>query len=248
MYGMQTIVLVYCSLAGIPTDSPNVQVWFEATPINRAAGVGQQGAPGQGLRLTCDASGGPVVAEWDVSMKMSWDTGPLVSVISSQGSDFLGDADRLGLSQFADGDYPWDGTQYSIIDSDGFLAETKGVLIPLGPGPVWEGPLPGTYTAFTTHLTANEPGTGWTFDTIDLRINALLWTLVYHPEGPIGPKAIVQFGDAPAVPGDPQGAIAEDIIVIQNIPEPSSAMLLVSGLLLLGRAAQAGRRRQRRGF
>ncbi|MCZ6699445.1 MAG: hypothetical protein O7D94_10985, partial [Planctomycetota bacterium] len=75
-------------------EPANIHVWFEAVGLNPASIVVQQGVKGGDLVIACEALPGLDACEWDLSMKMEWDTGPVVTVISSEATDFLGNTDK----------------------------------------------------------------------------------------------------------------------------------------------------------
>ena len=79
-------------------QSPNVNVWFEAVGVNPASTVVQQGVPGGDLILGCEMLPGIETCQWDLTMKLDWDTAPVVSVITSEATDFLGNTDRHTVS------------------------------------------------------------------------------------------------------------------------------------------------------
>lgn len=196
-------------------ESANIRVWFEAEGVNPASMVVQQGAPGGDLVIACETERGFEFCEWDIAMMMEWDTGEVVSVISSMATDILGDTEKHMITDFLIGDYPLDGYLFEEINEDGLLADTRGVEIPVKDNPPVFVPIPpGEYTFLEARLTTLATADGDPSDAIDMQINSLLWTLVADPAGPVAPDALVQFGDADPIPGDLEGGLAEDVIVV----------------------------------
>ncbi|MFO0974178.1 MAG: hypothetical protein U1A27_12185 [Phycisphaerae bacterium] len=235
------LLLVLIPAAAAVAQPPNVSVWFEAVPASPAAGVISQGAAGSDLKLSCDTSPGPVVCAWDLTMQMHWQSVLPLMVISSAGTDFLGNTDKHAISNLQPGNYPWAGTNLQAINAGGLLAATRAVY---GPFPPID--LPAVdYSVLTARLTTTKSGGDSVVDGIGMRVNSLLWTFVYNSTtaGPTPPAALVQFGDAPTIPGGLAGALADDVIVIHNVPEP--ATLALFGLLGLSPIAR-GRARPRR--
>ncbi|MCG8408443.1 MAG: PEP-CTERM sorting domain-containing protein [Phycisphaerales bacterium] len=213
---------------------PDLHVWFEATGANPASTVTQQGVQGDDLIVECDTTAGPTTCEWDLSMIMSWDTAPLVSVISSAATDFLGDSNKHTMSNFQVGNYPLDGFAFTEVNAGGVLADTRAVQVPVsGDPPMFEVIPQGEYTLLTARLTTQKGPGDLQTDGIDMQINSLLWTFTYDPDGPIGSQPLIQFGDADAIFGDQQGGLADDVIIIRNVPEPTTIGLLIFGLTLI---------------
>ena len=100
-------------------QSPNIHVWFEAVGVNPSSTVVQQGVPGGDLILGCETLPGINVCEWDLFMMMEWDTAPLVSVITSEATDFLGSTDRHTVSNLQVGNYPLDGFLFDAVNEGG---------------------------------------------------------------------------------------------------------------------------------
>lgn len=222
-------------------DIPNVRVWFEATGNNSVSGFAQQGAPGSDLALICDTSMGPVGCEWTISMKVQWDTGASVSVIGSMGTDFLGNTAKHALTDMTIGDYPLDGHQIEEINAGGVLAATRLIQIPVTAQSEFEVIPPGEYTALVGNLATTKQQGSLTQDAIDIRINSLLWTLVYQAGA--GPDAIVQFGNAEPVNGAGNGTVVEDVITIQNVPEPATGVFVATAAIAgIVRSRRADRR------
>ncbi len=218
-------------------QQPNVHVWFEAVSLNPDSSIVQQGAQGGDLNLACDTSAGPVACEWDLSMMMNWDTAPLVSVVSSMATDFLGDTTIHSVSNLSVGNYPLDGYNFVAVNAGGVLADTRAVQIPLiGDPPMFEVIPPGVYRLLSARLTTQLAPEAGASTGIDMRVNSLLWTVVYDWNGPIGPDAVVRFGDAPPVSGMVEGALVKDVITILNVPEPTAlALLAMTSFLSLRR-------------
>ena len=218
-------------------QQPNVYVWFEAVSLNPNSSTVQQGMQGGDLDLACDTSAGPVACEWNLSMMMNWDPGPLTGVVSSMATDFLGDTAIHSVSNLSVGNYPLDGYNFVAVNAGGVLADTRAVQVPvIGNPPMFEVIPPGVYellsVRLTTQLAPEAGGSTW----IDMRINSLLWTLTYDPAGPIGQQALVQFGGAAPVSGIIEGALAKDVITILNVPEPTAlALLAMTSFLSLRR-------------
>ena len=200
-------------------EPPDIQVWFEAVGLNPASMVVQQGVKGGDLVIACEDLFGIDACEWDLSMKMDWDTGPVVTVIGSLATDFLGNTDKHAITDFLVGDYPLDGFLFDEVNEGGLLAITKGVQVPLVCEPTCEfDPIPpGEYTFLTARLTTLAAPGGDPADAIDMQINSLLWTFANDPAGPIHPDPLVQFGDADPLAGDVEGGLAEGVIVVLSV-------------------------------
>lgn len=231
-------VLVLFLLASIAEASlvvPNF-VWFEAAPATATSSVATQGVLGGDLVLQCDTSAGPTTCEWDITMRMTSSV-----QFGTMATDLLGDTGRHSISAIGPGNFPSDATGHQAANAGGTLAVFKEVNIPVFDGP--DGPefdptdgAPGDYLLLTFTLIADRTLGDTTTDGIDARINELLWVGLGEP-GTEPPETLVQFGDAAPLDGRVVDGIAESVIIIQNVPEPSTALLfgIATGFALLQR-------------
>ena len=218
----------------------NTFVWFEGAGLNPQSTVTLQGAEGGDLQLSCDTSAGPTICQWQVTMRMR-----NTVQVASLGTDLLGDTDKFSLSNPIDGIYPNSNLPnhdhlYQMPNAGGVLAILKEVMVPVDNDSHYvpsEG-APGTYDLVSFTLTASKSGGEQGIDSIDARVNNLLWALVVET-GPV-PHAYVDFGGAPTVDGELIGTLAPGVIQVQNIPEPATAAFC----LLLGLPLTLPRRRR----
>jgi len=234
-------LLVLTFTFSVRADIANTFVWFEGAGQNPQSTVALQGLEGGDLKLACDTSAGPALCQWQITMRMR-----NTFQVASLGTDLLGDTDKFTLSDPIDGVYPNypyanHGHSYQTPNAGGLLAVLKEVMVPVDenshyvPG---EG-APGTYDLVSFTLSASKSGGEQGIDSIDARVNNLLWVLIN--ESSTAPHAFVNFGGAPAVDGESVGALAPGVIQVQNVPEPATAAFC----LLLGLPLTLRRRPRR---
>lgn len=233
--------LLVLSLApGAHAGIANTFVWFDAVGLNPQSGIALQGVEGGNLLLSCDTSAGPTLCQWQVTMRMR-----NTVQVASLGTDLLGDTDKFTLSNPIDGIYPNSqfanhGHSYQTPNAGGVLAILKEVMVPVDENSQYD-PLagaPGTYDLVSFTLSASKSGGEQGIDSIDARVNNLLWVLI--TESSTTPHAFVNFGGAPTVDGELFGALAPGVIQVHNVPEPATAAFC----LLLGLPLTLLRRRR----
>lgn len=233
----------------VQAGTPNVVMWFEATPMNAESSVVTQGQFGGDTVLGCNSVGGPAKCEWRISMMMDNSAAGAGDgiITGAVAADFIGDSVRHSIPDTDEnpGNYPLNDYAFTSDPSPGTLATYKRVWVPVvdnGNGPEWAGVPTGVYSVLEFTLSSDFlPGES-NIDGIGIANNNLFTVLV--AETGTAPDTVVQFGDAPAFLGNDLGGFAADVIQFEVVPEPSVGvlMLLASGLVIRRRSRRPATR------
>lgn len=197
------------------------QVWWE-TP-----GAVSQG-PGQPLVLTCDTSAGPTRCEWLITVMYSSDGGGASWALSMRTDDLS--MDKVQMKQGPDSPLIFDSALSSPTNHSYGSGPNPapGILIEdIGSGTFSPAP-PATYQLFQFRLSKNK----FQGDTNDAFIFAAIGGSEFGGNDTPGGYEVVQIG--PNAPREGNNVFDYEplpVIVIDNVPEPTTIALLGLGLV-----------------
>lgn len=216
------VLAVAAMLAMASAAKADTAVWFMAGAPAGGAGIDQQGGPGQGLLLSCDASG-PAVCTWTISIAFQNDGGD--SPLLSWASDLVMDQSSVGKIDIVPGSFAYNAgagfgshapaTGPSINQGTNLLTNANGL------DTSFVGVNGGTVASFVLRKTKTAGNSN--VDTIAHLAGGVEWANA--------------DGAYPSINGIADGGAAGTVLgaamVIRNFPEPSSLALLGLGALAL---------------
>lgn len=216
------VMAVAAMLAMASAAKADTAVWFMASAPAGGAGIDQQGGPGQGLLLSCDATG-PAVCTWTISIAFQNDGGD---------SPLLSWASDLDLSQASVGKIDIVPGSFAYNAGAGFASHAPAA----GPAINQGTNLLTNANGLDTSFTGVSSGTVASFTLRKTKTAGNINTdVIQHIAG--GVEWANADGAYPVINGIADGGAAETdlgmAMAIRNFPEPSSLALLGLGALAL---------------